>query len=127
VNDTIHLVSDPQVIHFNTSDTTGNIHFSADSIRVWLTCGCPFALNETGNVNISPRSGYTTEFSTISLVPDSSRVTPHYLSLNWDFSSANPTALPDSTVLGEGQLIFSALDHFGNMKYDTIQVIAETK
>src|SRR5665213_3176801 len=102
VDDTIHLVSNAQTITFRSDST-------ADSIQLWLSCGCKFSLITSGS------GGDVSRFTVQSRTPDTAWTTPHYL--RFQYQSQLGVA-KDSAWFA-----FSALDHFGNTKYDTLIAI----
>jgi hypothetical protein len=100
-NDTTHLELSRQVIVLKSSDS-----LPTDSIQIWLSCGCPFTLTKAGE------GGDTNQFSVISLTPNMSRVTPHYLS---------PLAQFEEVVTpASAWFAFSAVDPWGKTQYDTL-------
>lgn len=102
VADTIHLVSNTQRITFQSDST-------ADSIRIWLSCGCEYRLISMGS------GGNTSLFTEQSLTSDTAFVTPHYLRFQYRGS-----------VKDSAWYAFSAVDHYGNTKYDTLRVTANS-
>ncbi len=95
--DTIQLVTN--------IDTAKLIPGKSDTVNVWLTCGCPFALNVAG------QGGY---FVMSRLADDTSRITPHKLI----FSLSNTFPANQHQMIGSIGL--SAVDHFGNTKTTTL-------
>ncbi|MFI5201760.1 MAG: hypothetical protein ACHQNE_05195 [Candidatus Kapaibacterium sp.] len=101
VDDTIHLVSNAQQITFHSDSTV-------DSIRIWLSCGCKYRLITMGS------GGNVSLFTEQSLTSDTAFVTPHYLRFQYH-----------GPAKGTTWYAFSAVDHYGNPKYDTLRVSAD--
>jgi hypothetical protein len=82
-------------------------------------------MKETVNSHASEEAiGYSEGFEVIPAIPDSIPATTHYLSVKWGFNSSYPISLRDSSELGNVRIVFSALDAFGNTKYDTLSITA---
>ncbi len=100
IGDTIHLVTNTPVVAFYSDST-------ADSIPIWLSCGCRFRLNtlESG--------GDVSAFRVTSRTPDTTWIVPHYLRFR---------KVPSAGTTLRAWYAFSAQDHYGQMDYDTIRV-----
>jgi hypothetical protein len=106
VNDTINLVHSPSVVTLSDAPTM-------DTLKVWLSCGCRFVLHQTGS------SGDAAAFATVRMNDDSDQLTPHKFAI----------FVPPSAVKKhyDGWISFSAVDHYGNTKYDTVHLIADLR
>ncbi|HET6401004.1 MAG TPA: hypothetical protein VFH95_06345 [Candidatus Kapabacteria bacterium] len=108
VEDTIHLVSNTPVVPLQGAAAG----CTADSIQIWLSCGCKFSLITLGSGEDA------SHFTVQSRTPDTAWTTPHYLRFQYQYQCA--------LARDSAWFAFSALDHYGNTKYDTLRVMVSS-
>jgi hypothetical protein len=100
--DTIHLVSSPEMVSLTSFGAT-------DTVQLWQSCRCLFTLQQTG------QGGDTKFFLIHRIDPDTGFLPLH--EITFSAPATGKLKQPYSAWYA-----FSTVDHFRNTKYDTVRV-----